>query len=237
MMDTFYAKANLDHFIGGPQCPPTLAFLKPVVKASFQYEKRNAVTREYLGGDEDGAYIENVRAAPTSSTSRTETVEDDVKVAIDNASADIAATGCRLIPSPRPVPDCTIKGARYTAHRKSIKTGTIFFRRGGQGPWVPAKIRDIFVLPLNDNGTERQVLWFAVQRYKKAGGDPFEAEFSRYGAALWEESVGSVEILGGHEPICLAISRKYNDVLAMKAQSRVKPSLDNMEEECDIIED
>jgi hypothetical protein len=114
-------------------------------------------------------------------------------------------------------------GAKNTKGRHSI----VFFQpaTGGQ-QLVPGVIRKIFSMPLKQNGIETQAFFLAIHPYRplsEADGieNPFK-HYTEFGASLWAEDLGPLEIITPSQKICHAISRQWQEgIYVLRAIDRV----------------
>jgi hypothetical protein len=122
-------------------------------------------------------------------------------------------------------PRHTIRGLQYTDYKVGNRECTIFFRTNS-GPLVPGRIRQIFSIPRQDqDDIDGEHIFIAVQRYeplKNEVNDPFK-RFEDFGAALWANTKGEVEIILAAEVVCHANMRKWDDdVVVLRPLNRVR---------------
>jgi hypothetical protein len=122
---------------------------------------------------------------------------------------------------------CRIRGIQYTRSTAGKKDSVIFFQPTNDEHLVPGVIRQIISIPrVNTDGSEVQGILLAVQRYKPLVeadriGNPFH-RFEDFGAGLWHDITGKVEIVTLSQKICHAIHRKWdNNILVMRPLNRV----------------
>lgn len=100
-------------------------------------------------------------------------------------------------------------GAKNTKGRHSI----IFFQPTTDAELVPAVVRKIFSMPRHQNGCEQEAIFLAIHRYKPLSdrvADPFTL-YTGFGARLWSEELGPVEIITSSQKICHAVSRPWEE--------------------------
>jgi len=112
-------------------------------------------------------------------------------------------------------------GGKNTRGRHS----TIFFQPEDNNYLVPGVIRKIFSIPQSRHGIETQALFLAVHRHQSVAQsdvyDPFK-EYEEFGASLWSEQLGPLEIITPSQKMCHATSRRWQDgVLIMRPIDRV----------------
>ena len=100
-------------------------------------------------------------------------------------------------------------GAKNTKGRHSI----IFFQPTTDAELVPAVVRKIFSMPRQQNGCEQEAIFLAIHRYKLLSDrvtDPFTL-YTGFGARLWSEELGPVEIITSSQKICHAVSGPWEE--------------------------
>jgi hypothetical protein len=114
-------------------------------------------------------------------------------------------------------------GGKNTGGRNSI----IFFQPEPDTPLVPGIIRKIFSMPRKQGNIETQAVFLAIHRYKSLSAsdgvvDPF-ALYESFGAGLWSDELGPVEIIMPSQKICHGIMRRWmQGVCVLRAIDRVR---------------
>jgi hypothetical protein len=106
-------------------------------------------------------------------------------------------------------------GAKNTMGRHS----TIFFQPNANTELAPAVIRKIFSMPQKHGKIERQAVFLAIHRYRPLSPsdgveDPF-VQYAGFGARLWSEDLGPLEIITPAQKICHAVSRRWQEGISV----------------------
>lgn len=129
-------------------------------------------------------------------------------------------------------PQYTIRGLQYaemngggknTGGRNSI----VYFRPTSEATSVPGLVRKIFSVPKrNQDGVDEQAVFLAVHRYQTlpdAAGvqNPF-LQYEAFGAQLWCNTLGSVEVITPEQVICHGNRRRWQDgIIVLRPNDRV----------------
>jgi hypothetical protein len=122
----------------------------------------------------------------------------------------------------------THRGLQYASHDATERDSIIFSQPKGGHSLVPRRIRQIFSIPLKDQGSDLPMLshFLAVHRYTNIPAnveDPFR-RYPTFGAALWSQDISKkVDIVDlSSEKIYHGICRKWNEgTLILKPLNRV----------------
>jgi hypothetical protein len=219
MVNSFCAAANLRTLVKSERCPNIVRSCAPILEECYGQDQRGTLMNDIRTFDS------TLNEHPTSK----EAIWDYDRKKFDrleSAVYDALVSFSRSHDVEGWTPDThallhkqhKIRGAQYaelnaggknTGGRNSI----IFFQPAPGAPPVPGVIRKIFSMPRKQQDIEMQAVFIAVQRYQplaKSEGiqDPF-ARYENFGAALWSEELGTVEIITPSQPICHGVLRNW----------------------------
>lgn len=232
MLKSFCAAANLRALVQSDRCPDAIRTCAHLLDECYSQDQRGTLMNELRTLDSNlNGHLSKQEGAWDYDRNKFERLEPIIHEGLvkffnsQYADGRIADTHALLHK------EYEIRGLKIAEMNAGAKNtmgrhSTIFFQLKTNTELVPAVIRKIFSIPQKHGDIERQAVFLAIHRYRPLSAsdgveDPF-VQYAGFGARLWSEDLGPLEIITPSQKICHAVSRRWQEgIYVLQAIDRV----------------
>ena len=218
MLKSFCAAANLRALMQSDRCPNVIRSCANLLDECYDQDQRGTLMNDLRTLDNN---INEHPSVPTKAWDYDRRKFDRLEPAVYDALVSFShshtidgwmADTHALLHKEHKIQGLQIAEQKAGGKNTRGRHSTIFFQ-SETDTLVPGIIRKIFSMPRKQHSIETQMLFIAVHRYKPLSDgteDPFKRH-DGFGANLWSEDLGLLEIITPSQKICHATLRRWGD--------------------------